>query len=255
VLAIHGLGGSGRYWGGLADAVGDRFQILAPDLAGFGMSDRPANARYDRAQHLADLDAVIAEAGIEEPPIVVGHSLGGVLAALFAAGVGADDHGRDVGGLALAATPFPSADGVDHRGVLDDPDMARRRRVVEAIAAAWPVLHVPISMIRGYPREVVADFGRQDLRGRTFTLWSLWSDPAILQVLPAVERIGPAVPTLLAYARDDRTVGPSNGDRWAALLRHAERRAIEEGGHQFLLRSHFEVLADWLGASSDAGRS
>jgi len=50
ILAVHGLGGSGRYWQGLADAAGDRFRIVAPDLGGFGTSDKP-RPRDDRALH------------------------------------------------------------------------------------------------------------------------------------------------------------------------------------------------------------
>ena len=93
LLAIHGVGGSGRYFRGLAERLGDRYRIVAPDLGGFGASDKP-DVAYDRAFHLATLDAVAGDG----PVTLVGHSLGGTFAALWAA----SRHDR-VAGLALVA--------------------------------------------------------------------------------------------------------------------------------------------------------
>ncbi|MEX0984551.1 MAG: alpha/beta fold hydrolase [Actinomycetota bacterium] len=62
ILAVHGLGGSGRYWDGLAEAVGPGFRVIAPDLGGFGGSSEPREAA-DRAFHLEALDAVARSAG------------------------------------------------------------------------------------------------------------------------------------------------------------------------------------------------
>src|SRR5579859_6022963 len=83
VLALHGLGGSGRYWEGLARAVQGDVTLVAPDLAGFGRSDQP-DVAYDRGFHLDNLDAVVAAIGVAPPSTVVGHSMGGILAALWA---------------------------------------------------------------------------------------------------------------------------------------------------------------------------
>jgi pimeloyl-ACP methyl ester carboxylesterase len=62
LLAVHGLGGSGRYFQRLASLVGDRFAVVAPDLAGFGASDKPGGESYDRAFHHANLDAALESA-------------------------------------------------------------------------------------------------------------------------------------------------------------------------------------------------
>src|SRR3712207_6485262 len=85
VLAIHGLGGSGRYWQGLADRTGERFCVVAPDLAGFGASSKPRDAAYDRAFHTADLDAVVEACRTSGEITVVGHSLGAMLALVWGA--------------------------------------------------------------------------------------------------------------------------------------------------------------------------
>jgi pimeloyl-ACP methyl ester carboxylesterase len=237
LLAVHGLGGSGRYWEGLARRVGHRFRVVAPDLAGFGRSDKPAVA-YDRAFHVANLDAVLEDAGGSGPVVVVAHSLGAVFAALWASA-----HPRDVAALALAAAVFPSGDGPPEWAIRPPRGM---RAAATVARAAWPVVGVPVGVARGYPVGVVVDFGRQRLHSRIRTLGSSIWDPAAPAALEVVRGIPAATPVLLVNATDDRTVPVGDQARWAGLLPHAERRTLDEGGHQFLLRTDFAPLAEWL---------
>jgi len=242
LLAIHGLGGSGRYWQGLADRVGDRYRVVAPDLAGFGSSDKPDIA-YDRAGHLSDLTTA---APVTDPVAVVGHSLGGVLAALWAA-----SNTDRVVALALAAPPFPLGSGPDYRRMGDRPDSLRRRAAVGAAKMALPVVSFPIGLARGYPPEVVRDFTRQTLASRGGTMWSLLTDPTIREDVDDVGGLDGAIPTLIVHAADDRTVRPEAHERWTTLMPHADGRIVEQGGHQFLLRGGFEPVAGWI---EDLGR-
>ena len=244
LLAVHGLGGSGRYWDGLARRVGHRFTVVAPDLAGFGRSDKP-RVEYDRAFHLENLDAVVRRTAGQGPVFVAGHSLGAVFGTLWAsASVG------QVGALALAAAPYPSGEG--------PPEWARRhpprgmRLAARVARAAWPLVGVPVGVARGYPAALVMDFGRQRLHSRMQTMSSALWDPGVTQELRTVRAIPTSVPVLLANAKDDRTVPIADQERWAALLPHAERRAADDGGHQFLLRTDFQALVDWLLALPEA---
>ena len=239
VLAVHGLGGSGRYWRGLADRVGDRFTIVAPDLAGFGASDRP-EADIDRGLLLTDLDAVVGSHAPGEPLRVVGHSLGGVLAALWAS-----RNADRVRSLAIASPPFPDSSGMDYRTRADLRPSAGRKAAARVTRAIWPALAVPIGLARGYPIDVVVDFGRQSVRARAWTMWSLWSDPDLEHEVAALAKLD-RLPTLLAHARDDRTVAIRAHEGWVRLLPHAERHVVDEGGHQFLLRTGFEPVTGWL---------
>jgi aminoacrylate hydrolase len=42
VVLIPGLGGDGRFWGGVVAALKDRFDLVVVDHRGAGRSDRPA---------------------------------------------------------------------------------------------------------------------------------------------------------------------------------------------------------------------
>jgi pimeloyl-ACP methyl ester carboxylesterase len=244
VLAVHGLGGSGRYWQGLANRTAGTHRLIAPDLAGFGRSDEPT-LDADRALHLADLDSVIEATAPPSPVWVVGHSLGGVLAALWAS----NRHER-VAGLALAAAPFPTGKAMDFRSRADLQASPVRRAMGRGVRTIWPVIAVPVGLARGYPPATVIDFGRQSIRSRAWTMWSLWSDPSLVEEIQRVGTLDGSLPALLAHARDDRTVPIAAHGGWTRLLPHAEEHVIEVGGHQFLLRTGFEPVTSWLRTSS-----
>ncbi len=247
VLAVHGLGGSGRYWQGLADRIGDDATIVAPDLPGFGRSDAPTQ-HVDRSLLLSDLDAVVARFVGDGPVRVVGHSLGGVLAALWTS-----RHPDRVSMLAMAASPFPDATAMDVRSRADLRPSSVRRAAARVARAVWPAFAVPIGLARGYPTEVVVDFGRQSVRARAWTMWSLWSDPDLEQEIETLSMLDGSTATLLAHARDDRTVSIRANTAWGRVLPHAERRVLDDGGHQFLLRSGFQPVAGWLARDATEG--
>lgn len=238
LLAIHGLGGSGRYWRGLEDLAGERFRIVAPDLAGFGRSAKPAGATYDRAFHLADLDALADRE--EGEVVVVGHSLGGVLSALWA--------GRNtdrLAALSLHAAPYPEPHPEWDPSVWAGPRSLAPAVVGGMARLTWPLISLPAQLFSRYPDAIIRDYGRQTMRSRGRTLWSLWSEPGleavVLDAAAAIE-----APVLLQHAEDDRSVALANLERWAAALPRATSQRLPDGGHQFLLHQRFEPLRAWL---------
>jgi pimeloyl-ACP methyl ester carboxylesterase len=78
VVALHCSLGTGRQWTGLAEALGDGYRLMAPDLSGYGRHiSRPV-----LPVTLADEVALLAEQldGIDGPIHLVGHSYGGAVA-------------------------------------------------------------------------------------------------------------------------------------------------------------------------------
>lgn len=239
VLAIHGLGGSGRYFERLAERAGGRFHLIAPDLAGFGSSDKPDIA-YDRAGHLESLDAIVHD--VAEPIVVVGHSLGGLFAALWTARRGP---GR-VAALAILCAPFPSADG--SRVWVQEPKLPPAARIAAPLLrTVVRVLAVPVGVARGYPAAVASDYARQTLRSRGGTMWSALYDPSVLGDLECMRALDGRLPILVEHADHDRTVRLDAHARWVELLPGSEHRIVT-GGHQAQLERRFRELAAWIGA-------
>jgi lipase len=80
VLAIHGITGSHLGWALVAEAYAGR--LIAPDLRGRGGSGTLPGP-FGMAAHVADCVAVLDAFGVEQAT-VVGHSMGGFVAAALA---------------------------------------------------------------------------------------------------------------------------------------------------------------------------
>jgi pimeloyl-ACP methyl ester carboxylesterase len=83
LLLLHGVSSSSTSWQPIADRFGSSWRISAPDLRGHGMSDHDTGGyRFDALR--SDVARVLADIG--EPAVVVGHSLGGIVAMHLAQG-------------------------------------------------------------------------------------------------------------------------------------------------------------------------
>jgi pimeloyl-ACP methyl ester carboxylesterase len=85
LLAVHGWLDNAASFSALAPRLASRFHVVAIDLPGHGRSaHRPAGAWYHYVEYLADLQAVAVALGWARFSLL-GHSLGGAVASIFAA--------------------------------------------------------------------------------------------------------------------------------------------------------------------------
>ena len=85
VLCLHGILEQGAAWSEVAIRLAQKgYRVIAPDLRGHGRSDRVGKGgSYNLIDFLGDIDAIVENlAG--KAFILVGHSLGSVLGAIFA---------------------------------------------------------------------------------------------------------------------------------------------------------------------------
>ena len=82
LVLVHGITESRRMWDPLIPPLSEQFDVLAVDLRGHGES--PTGDAYDPISLATDVAETVAEAGIVAP-LVVGHSLGGVVVSAYAA--------------------------------------------------------------------------------------------------------------------------------------------------------------------------
>jgi pimeloyl-ACP methyl ester carboxylesterase len=86
VLLLHGSPDCADEWRPVMEALGDDFACYAPDLPGLGEGDAPGDGYdYSRAANNAFLDELVGRLGINEPPILVVHDIGGVYGVPWAA--------------------------------------------------------------------------------------------------------------------------------------------------------------------------
>ncbi len=84
LLCLHGFASSLHTWDGWAAALGDSLRVLRLDLPGYGLTGPPPQGGYSTALHLAVLDTLLGQLGLDSV-YVAGNSMGGALAAAYAA--------------------------------------------------------------------------------------------------------------------------------------------------------------------------
>ncbi|WP_187429321.1 hypothetical protein ROLI_039850 [Roseobacter fucihabitans] len=84
-VCVHGLTTPSFVWRGLANGLALMgYRVLVYDLYGRGFSDRVRGAQ-DRAYFMQQLADLLADQGLEDDITLVGYSMGGAIAAIFAA--------------------------------------------------------------------------------------------------------------------------------------------------------------------------
>jgi pimeloyl-ACP methyl ester carboxylesterase len=126
VVLLHGLIGSGACWTPLARALEGEFDVVMPDARGHGGSSAPPHG-----YHYDDLasDVVGLIRGLElSRPVVLGHSMGGMTAAV----VGSRGAGL-IRGLVLVDPTFLSP---ERQREVHESDVAEQHRVALGLSKA-----------------------------------------------------------------------------------------------------------------------
>jgi pimeloyl-ACP methyl ester carboxylesterase len=84
IVLLHGKNFNGAYWEETANrlAAEEGFRVIIPDQLGFGKSSKPESYQYSFQQLALNTLAILDTLGIEKAS-VLGHSMGGMLAARF----------------------------------------------------------------------------------------------------------------------------------------------------------------------------
>lgn len=238
-MLLHGWLDTGATWQFLVDELASEYHVLAPDWRGFGDSGWAAGG-YWFPDYLADLDALLALCAPNTAVDLVGHSMGGNVAGLYA-GICPERVARlvQIEGFGLRERLPTEAVG-RYRTWLDQ---LRRSPVLsepesfEALAAQLmqrhPNLPAPRAdfVARAWARQ--GDDGRLEFRG----------DPAHKLVNPVLYRLQEAeacwreiTAPVLWIEGDASPVLAQPGyvqerERRRALYRHCELEQVANAGH------------------------
>lgn len=83
ILCIHGITANCRSWDMIAGALVPDFHVMAMDLRGRGLSDKP-DSGYSMEHHVRDILNLMDDLGIDQI-VPMGHSLGAFISLIFAA--------------------------------------------------------------------------------------------------------------------------------------------------------------------------
>jgi len=122
LILLHGLTANGACWTAVARALEAEYDVIMPDARGHGQSSAP-DYGYRYEDHANDVIGLIEALGLDRP-ILLGHSMGGLTAAVVAG-----RNSKLLRGLVLADPTFLSAKA--QREVRDSEVADEHRRMLK----------------------------------------------------------------------------------------------------------------------------
>lgn len=101
VVLVHGIASSSVTFEKLVPLITDRHRVIAVDLLGFGESVAPESATFTIEEHVSALARTIGSLRLRHPFVLVGHSMGSLIASRYAA-----THRKRVSKLVLVSPPI-----------------------------------------------------------------------------------------------------------------------------------------------------
>ncbi len=233
VVMLHGYTGSKENWYRVARALKGRYRIVIPDLPGWGQSERKDGADYGFVAQNARVAAFLRKPEIanKQPVVLLGHSMGGGIAALTAArypnlvarvglldaaGVHFKDNQFGIDVLA-GKNPFGVSDKTSLEHYLATVFHNRDTRPW----VPWPATDIYIAQRKrdaAFEQGVLDRIGRGDER-----------------FVPGAEAANISQPALLLWCRQDKVIDASAMTLYAARIPHASQVLLEDCGHMSLM--------------------
>ena len=225
VVLIHGSGpGVTSYanWRLVLPALAEDFRVLAPDMVGFGFSERPANIKYG-VQTWADQVVGLMDT-LELPRAhMVGNSFGGAIALRIAT-----QHPDRVGKLVLMGSmgvPFPITEGLE-RVWGYEPSFENMRKVLDVFAYSRDLVNDELAEVRyrgsiqpGFQESFAAMFPAPRQR---------WVE-AMCTPEDDIRRLPHR--TLIVHGREDQVIPVQTSLRLMELIDNADLSVFSHCGH------------------------
>jgi pimeloyl-ACP methyl ester carboxylesterase len=225
VVLIHGSGpGVTSYanWRLVLPALAENFRVVAPDMVGFGFSERPANIEYG-VQTWAEQVVGLMDT-LELPTAhLVGNSFGGAIALRVAT-----QHPDRVGKLVLMGSmgvPFPITEGLE-RVWGYEPSFENMRRVLDVFAYSRELVNDELAEVRyrgsiqpGFQESFAAMFPAPRQR---------WVE-AMCTPEDEIRRLPHR--TLIVHGREDQVIPVQTSLRLEELIDNADLSVFSHCGH------------------------
>lgn len=231
VVMLHGFTGSKENWYPVARELRGRYRLVVPDLPGWGESERIDGADYGFLAQGERVAQFIRAVAPERSVVLLGHSMGGGIAALTAArhpGEIARVGLIDAAGVRFRDNRFgiEVLAGRNPFGVSDEATLARYLDTVFFDAKAKPVIPWPVDRIyierrkqdAAFEQRVLDRIGRSDER-----------------FLPGEAATDIRQPALLLWCRQDAVIDASALALYAQKIPQATRVMLDGCGHMSLV--------------------
>lgn len=199
ILFLHGITGSRRYWQRKVRSLAGDYRLILPDLVGFGRSPKP-HVEYTIELYRDSIRRLVEELDLARRPLIlVGHSLGDLIALEYAARYG--DHVQRMALFSLPRFTDPvSAHAIFWSGSPHYRRLLNEHSLAETLAQMKRTgLELTLRYIFRFPWSVLIDSHKFTFKSLTSTLEHCLLNYQVDRILPSV----PDIPTLLIHGEQD----------------------------------------------------
>jgi N-formylmaleamate deformylase len=215
LVLLHGLTGNGACWTPLARSFESEYDVVMPDARGHGNSSTPPHG-YRYEDHASDVIELIQELGLAAP-ILLGHSMGSMTAAVVAS-----QAAKIIRGVILADPTFLSP---QRQREVCDSDVAEQHRRVLSQDKCDVLAQLRLRHPRRSP-EIVELLASARLQTRMSAFDVLTPpNPEYYQLVSAID-----VPILIVIG-DTGVVSLETARELQGLNSHLQVEQIQDAGH------------------------
>ena len=244
VLMLHGSGpgvSALANWQHNIPTLAQRFHVLAPDIVGFGTTERPEDIVYSLRTWTDHIWAFMNAHGIEKAR-VIGNSLGGRIALQMAT-----DHPDRIAKMVLMGTPAVGMTPTEGLAALRayEPSHEAMRALLRNYFAVDPAM-ITDDLVKIRYEASIADGAYEAYRAMFLDPRHAGSDLGITE--NEVRAI--ATPALLIHGREDKVVPLQVSLTMVGLLPDADLHVFSACGHWTQIERADEfsaVVSDYLG--------
>ena len=246
VLMLHGSGpgvSALANWQHNIPTLAQRFHVLAPDIVGFGTTERPEDIVYSLRTWTDHVWAFMDARGVEKAR-VIGNSLGGRIALQMAT-----DQPDRIAKMVLMGTPGVGMTPTEGLAALRayEPSHDAMRELLRNYFAVDPAM-ITDELVQIRYEASIADGAYEAYRAMFFDPRHAGSELGITE--DEVRAI--ATPTLLIHGREDKVVALQVSVAMLGLLPNADLHVFSACGHWTQIERADEfsaVVFDYLGRS------
>jgi 2-hydroxymuconate-semialdehyde hydrolase len=225
VLLIHGSGPGVTAWANwrlVMPELARQARVIAPDMVGFGYTDRPQGQRYDMDAWVAQAVGLLDALGIEQTDLV-GNSFGGALALALAI-----RHPKRVRRLVLMGSvgvTFPITPGLDAVWGYT-PSLDNMRKLLDIFAYDRGLVSDELARLR-YEASIRPGF-QESFAGMFPAPRQRWVD-----AMASAEQDIRALPhdTLIVHGREDQVIPLSNSLTLSQWIARSQLHVFGQCGH------------------------
>jgi abhydrolase domain-containing protein 6 len=237
VLLLHGFGASADNWNRFASRLTKRYRVIAPDLPGWGQSTRLAVESYGYPRQVERLRQFLEQLGLERFHLV-GHSMGGFIAAAYAARY--PEKVATLGLIAPHGVVEPRASELAKSVAAGDnwlvaTSVPEFDRLLNNVFARRPYL--PKSVFRLLAQHAI----RNSAKSATIFAEMQTNEPPLEEQLARI-----TAPALIIWGDQDRVLDVSSAEVFRQRIQRSEVLLLPGSGHMPLVENARECLTAWL---------